>query len=263
MSARSSTKEVKSDLPARVTLFGVPIDNLSMAETLDKIEQMIREGGPTHQHVVVNVDKIVKLQLDRELHEAILECDIISADGQPVVWASRLLQRPIKERVAGIDLFCELLRRCTRNGFRPFLLGARQEVVARLPAILSERYPGLRLAGWRNGYWSPEEEAEVAKTIREARPDILFVAMSSPKKELFIRKWKQQLGVPFVMGVGGAFDVLAGVVKRAPRWMQRCGLEWLYRLAQEPRRLWRRYLVEDLAFFRLVACEWWAMRKKR
>lgn len=254
---------MKSDAPARVTLFGVPIDNLTMAETADKIEQMIRKGGGIHQHVVVNVDKIVKLQSDRELREAILECDIISADGQPVIWASRLLQHPIKERVAGIDLFCELLDRCGKIGFRPFLLGAREEVIARLPAILGERYPGLVLAGLRNGYWEAEEEAEVVKIIREAHPDILFVAMSSPKKELFIRKWKQQLGVPFVMGVGGSFDVLAGVVKRAPEWMQRSGLEWLYRLIQEPRRLWRRYLVEDLAFFRLVACEWWALRKKR
>jgi N-acetylglucosaminyldiphosphoundecaprenol N-acetyl-beta-D-mannosaminyltransferase len=115
----------------------------------------------------------------------------------------------------------------------------------------------------RSGYWSEDEEPEVVAAIKAARPDVLFVAMSSPKKEIFLRKWKDELRVPFVMGVGGTFDVVAGLVKRAPVWMQRCGLEWFYRLGQEPRRLWRRYLVKDVAFFRLFFREWWALHRRK
>ncbi|MCG3147376.1 MAG: UDP-N-acetyl-D-mannosaminuronic acid transferase [Verrucomicrobiae bacterium] len=240
-------------MPAeKVVLFDVPIDNLTMGETVARIEEMIHSGKP-HQHVVVNVDKIVKLQRDQVLREAILGCDLINADGQPIVWASRILQNPLKERVTGIDLFSNLTRICHQKGYRIFLLGARQEVVAKVAAMVNP-------AGWRNGYWQPDEEAAVVAAIKAAKPDVLFVAMSSPKKELFLRKWKAELQIPFVMGVGGTFDVVAGVVKRAPRWMQQCGLEWLYRLGQEPGRMWRRYLVEDMAFFGLLAREWWRRR---
>jgi N-acetylglucosaminyldiphosphoundecaprenol N-acetyl-beta-D-mannosaminyltransferase len=136
-------------------------------------------------------------------------------------------------------------------------LGAREEVVAQV----ASRYAGkVNLAGWRNGYWSAAEECHVVAGVRDARPDVLFVAMSSPKKEIFLRKWKAELQIPFVMGVGGTFDVVAGVVKRAPVWMQRTGLEWFYRLYQEPRRMWRRYLVEDMAFVGLVWREWLRQR---
>lgn len=240
----------------RVELFGVPIDNLTLAETLARIEQLVRAGG-THQHVVVNVDKIVKLQSDPQLREAILGCDLINADGQPVVWASRVLGLPLKERVTGIDLFEGLVQRCAEHGWRPYFLGAREEVVEKLVAMLQSTYPRLVVAGWRNGYWADAEEGAVAAAVKAAAPQVLFVAMSSPRKELFLSRWRTELQVPFVMGVGGSFDVLAGVTKRAPQWMQRCGLEWLYRLVQEPRRLWHRYLVEDLPFIRLLVREWW------
>jgi N-acetylglucosaminyldiphosphoundecaprenol N-acetyl-beta-D-mannosaminyltransferase len=239
----------------KIILFGVPIDNLTLAETVDRIEEIIRSGG-THQHVVVNVDKIVKLQRDPQLREAIRDCDLINADGQPVVWAARLLGKPLKERVTGIDLFGALVERSAQCGFRPFLLGARQEVVQKMADVLKAQHPRLQLAGWRNGYWTAEEEASVVAEVKRARPDVLFVAMSSPKKEIFLRKWKAELQVPFVMGVGGTFDVVTGLVRRAPGWMQRCGLEWLYRLIQEPGRMWRRYLVEDMAFFGMLWREW-------
>ena len=232
----------------KVVLFGVPIDNLTMAETLDRIDEMIRSGKP-HQHVVVNVDKIVKLQKDPVLREAVMGCDLINVDGQPVVWASMFLKTPLKERVTGVDLFSHLVEMGREKGYRVYLLGARQDVVAKVAKM-------VKPVGWRNGYWEPSEEPAVVAAIREAKPDVLFVAMSSPKKELFLSKWKAELQIPFVMGVGGTFDVVAGVVGRAPRWMQRCGLEWLYRLLQEPGRMWRRYLVEDLAFFGLVWREW-------
>ena len=247
---------MKAPSHERVELFGVPVDNLTMAETLDRIGEMIRAGG-THQHVVVNVDKIVKLQSDPQLRQAILGCDLINADGQPVVWASRILGCPLKERVTGIDLFAGLVQRCAERGWRPYFLGAQQEVVAKLVELFKAKYPQLDVAGWRNGYWTDAEEPAVVAGVKEARPQILFVAMSSPRKEMFLSRWRNELQIPFVMGVGGSFDVLAGVTKRAPGWMQRGGLEWLFRLAQEPKRLWRRYLIEDMRFLGLLAREWW------
>jgi len=245
-----------------VTLFDVPVANLTLDETVARIVELIR-AGPTHQHAVVNVDKLVKFQRDPELRAALLDCDLITADGQAVVWASRLVGKPLKQRVTGIDLFGRLIERCAIEGLRPYLLGARQEVVERVVEILRSRHPTLRVAGSRNGYWTPAEEPAVVAGIRSAKPDVLFVAMGSPQKELFIRRWKQELQVPFVMGVGGTFDVVAGRVRRAPAWMQRAGLEWFYRFCQEPRRLWRRYFVEDLAFLPLLWREFRRSRSRR
>lgn len=239
----------------KVTLFGITVNNLTMKQTVDRIEAMIGDGG-IHQHVVMNVDKIVKMESNPSLRAAVLDCDLINADGQPIIWVSRLLQSPLKERVTGIDLFDVLIARCAERGLRPYLVGARREVVAKTVDVLKRKYPKLQFAGWRDGYWSAEEEAGVVQEIRKARPDVLCIAVGSPKQELFLCKWKKEMQVPFVMGVGGSFDVTAGVLKRAPRWMQDSGLEWLFRLAQEPRRLWRRYLIEDMAFFRLVWREW-------
>jgi len=243
----------------KVTLFGIPIDNLNMAEVLDRIESMIGDGE-IHQHVVVNVDKIVKMESNPDLRQTVLDCDLITVDGQPVIWVSRLLKCPIKERVTGVDLFDALMARCAERGLRPYLLGARQEIVAKTVDVLKTKYPKLQLAGWRNGYWAADEEASIVREIMRAKPAVLCMAVGSPKQELFLGKWKQEMHVPFVMGVGGSFDVTAGVLRRAPRWMQRLGVEWLFRLAQEPRRLWRRYLNEDMAFFRLVWREWRAKR---
>ena len=243
----------------KVMLFGVPVSNLTMRETVDCIEAMVGDGK-VHQHVVINVDKIVKMESNQALRAAVLDCDLITVDGQPVIWASRILQSPIGERVTGIDLFDVLIARCAERGFRPYLLGARQDVVAKTVDVLKAKYPKLQLAGWRNGYWSASEEHVVVQDIKNVRPDVLCMAVGSPKQELFLGKWKKEMQVPFVMGVGGSFDVTAGVLKRAPKWMQDSGLEWLFRLAQEPRRLWRRYLKEDMAFFRLVWREW---RKRR
>jgi len=250
---------VKVASSEKVTLFGIPIDNLNMAEVLDRIEAMIRDGG-IHQHVVVNVDKIVKMESNPSLRQTVLDCDLITVDGQPVIWVSRLLQCPIKERVTGVDLFGALMARCAERGLRPYLLGARQEIAAKTVEVLKAKHPKLQLAGWRNGYWTVEEEDKIVHEIVQAKPDMLCIAVGSPKQELFLGKWKQEMGVPFVMGVGGSFDVTAGVLRRAPRWIQRLGLEWLFRLAQEPRRLWRRYLNEDMAFFRLAWREWRAKR---
>lgn len=238
----------------RIELMGCVVDNLTMTETLDRVRSFIDSGRP-HQHVVVNVDKLVKAQSDPELREIINNCALINADGMPVVWASRLLGRPLKERVAGVDLFEALMRRASQTGWRVFLLGAREAVVSKVRSTYEARYPGLVIAGHRDGYWKPEEEAEVVQQIAQARVDILFVAISSPKKEQFLGRHQAEMRVPFAMGVGGTFDVAAGLVKRAPLWMQRSGLEWFYRFLQEPRRMFRRYFVEDMAFIGLFLRE--------
>ncbi len=246
----------------RITLMGCSIDNLSMEETLQTIEGFIHTGQP-HQHVVVNVDKLVKASRDPELRQIINDCALVNVDGMPVVWASRLLGKPLKERVAGVDLFEALMRRAGEKGWRVFLLGAKEEVVSKVASTYQHKYPKLVLAGYRNGYWKGEaEEAQVAAQIREARPDLLFVAISSPKKEQFLGRYQAEMRIPFAMGVGGTFDVAIGHVKRAPVWMQKSGLEWFYRFLQEPRRMFRRYFIEDMAFVRLFIKEAMSGRRK-
>jgi N-acetylglucosaminyldiphosphoundecaprenol N-acetyl-beta-D-mannosaminyltransferase len=239
----------------RITLMGCQIDNLSMEETLCTIEGLIQSGQP-HQHVVVNVDKLVKASRDPELRRIINECALVNVDGMPVVWASRLLGRPLKERVAGVDLFEALMRRAGDKGWRVFLLGAREDVVSAVAETYRRKYPQLQLAGWRNGYWQGEaEEAAVVDLIRASRADLLFVAISSPKKEQFLGRYQGAMRIPFAMGVGGTFDVAIGRVRRAPLWMQHAGLEWFYRFLQEPRRMFRRYFIEDMAFIWLLIKE--------
>jgi N-acetylglucosaminyldiphosphoundecaprenol N-acetyl-beta-D-mannosaminyltransferase len=239
----------------RIELMGCQVDNLSMEETLNTVEGFIASGQP-HQHVVVNVDKLVKARDDAELRNIINNCALINADGMPVVWASRLLGKPLKERVAGVDLFEALMQRSAEKGWRVYLLGAREEIVSRVKQIYEIRFPNLQFAGYRNGYWKPEEESAVVDQITLARADILFVAISSPKKEQFLGAYQARMRIPFAMGVGGTFDVAAGKVKRAPRWMQRSGLEWFYRFLQEPRRMFRRYFIDDMAFVGMLAKEW-------
>lgn len=231
----------------RITMMGCQVDNLTMEETLQTIDGFIQSGKP-HQHVVVNVDKLVKAAHDAELRRIINECALINVDGMPVVWASRLLGKPLKERVAGVDLFEALMQRSSRTGWRVFLLGAREEVVSEVKRQYEIKYPGLTVCGYRNGYWKPEEEAGVVEQIRAAQADLLFVAISSPKKEHFLGQYQEHMKIPFAMGVGGTFDVAVGRVKRAPVWMQKSGLEWFYRFLQEPRRMFRRYFIEDMAF---------------
>jgi N-acetylglucosaminyldiphosphoundecaprenol N-acetyl-beta-D-mannosaminyltransferase len=235
-----------------VRLFGLRIDNLTMGETIVRINQMIEQGG-VHQHVVVNVDKVVKASRDPQIADIVNECDLVNVDGQPVVWASRLLGQPLKERVTGIDLMVRLVEESARTGHRLYFLGAKKEILEE--TVRWARAQGAHIAGYRDGYFKADEENAVADEVAASKADILFMAVPSPKKEIFLNKHKERMGAAFVMGVGGSFDVVAGKVERAPVWMQRSGLEWFYRLYQEPRRMWRRYLVEDAAFVPLVLRE--------
>lgn len=238
----------------RIEMMGCQIDNLTMEETLQTVEGFIQTGQP-HQHVVVNVDKLVKADRDPELRRIINECALVNVDGMPVVWASRLLGKPLKARVAGVDLFEALMQRSAARDWRVFLLGAREEVVSQVKQVYEAKYPGFKVAGYRNGYWKQEEEAGVVAQISAAKADLLFVAISSPMKENFLARYQADMKIPFAMGVGGTFDVAVGRVKRAPVWMQNSGLEWFYRFLQEPRRMFKRYFVDDMAFFGLLLKE--------
>ena len=241
-------------MPVKVDIMGCLVDNLTMEETLSRVEEFIRDGKP-HQHVVVNVDKIVKCNRDRDLRAIVNGCDLVNADGMPVVWASRLLGKPLKQRIAGIDLFLRLVDRSEKKGWRPFFLGARENVVSEVIRFFRKKYPLLKIVGYRNGYWNSEEESGIVHEIRSAKPDILFVAISSPKKEKFLERYLRDINVPFAMGVGGAFDVVAGLTKRAPLGMQKAGLEWFYRFLKEPKRMFRSYFIDDTYFFWLLAKE--------
>ncbi|MFM0294058.1 WecB/TagA/CpsF family glycosyltransferase [Paraburkholderia sp. RL17-383-BIF-A] len=230
----------------RIELFGCPMDLATMQETVQIIGDRI-EARQFTQHVVVNVAKLVNMQTDSVLHSSVRACDIINIDGMGVVWGARLLGYPVPERVAGVDLFDRLLQMAATRGLPVFLLGATDEVVGRTAATVAMRHPGLQIAGYHHGYFWDDEEGVVEK-IRHSGAKLLFVAITSPKKESFIHRWHDRLGVDFVMGVGGTFDVVAGKVRRAPQWMQRNGLEWAYRVAQEPGRMWRRYFITNNRF---------------
>lgn len=226
-----------------------------MQETLGKIDNSIASNQQLH-HVVVNAGKIVAMQSDLQLRHSVNESDIINADGQAVVWASRFLGKPLKERVAGIDLMVNLVELAYKNNYKIFFFGAKEEVVKTVVEKYSSQYSSDIIAGYRNGYFDKNEEMNIAKQISESGANILFVAISSPTKENFLYENKELLNkVNFFMGVGGSFDVVAGVVKRAPVWMQKAGLEWFYRFAQEPRRMWKRYLVGNTQFILLVLRE--------
>jgi len=240
--------------PDTATVFGVPLHPLTMAETVDRVEALITAGGP-HQHVVLNAAKIVQLADDPDLRRIVADCSLVNADGQSIVWAARLLGVRVPERVTGIDLMDELLARAAARGWSVYFLGAKDEVVQRLVEVERFRHPGLKVAGWRNGYWKADEEADVVAAVAQTRPTLLFVAMPTPRKEYFLARHLDALGATFAMGVGGSFDVFAGETKRAPRWMQRSGLEWAYRLRQEPRRMFRRYLVGNSRFLLLTLAE--------
>jgi len=236
----------------RIHLLNTFVDNLSMQETLQRIEESIVHNKPMH-HTVVNAGKIVAMQTDEELRKSVNEADVINADGQAVIWASKLLNKPLKERVAGIDLFVNLVQLAHQKDFSIYLLGAKQEVVEAVVGKFEKQYDPKIISGFRNGYFSASEEKQIVDKIVHSKANMLFVAMSSPKKEIFLHKHRKALSsVPFIMGVGGSFDVLAGKTKRAPLWMQNSGLEWFYRFLQEPKRMWKRYLVGNSKFLYLV-----------
>ena len=243
----------------RHTFLGAPVHDLSMQETLDLAIEAMRSRQPM-LHVVINVAKLVNMGKNAELRADVASADIVNFDGMGVLWGARLLGVSAQERVSGIDLMTNLLARCEREGFRPYLFGAEQHVLEAMVAEIHRRHARLDIAGMRNGFFKPEEEAEIVAAINTSRADCLFVALPTPHKERFLKRYREELTPGFIMGVGGSFDVYGKKVRRAPKLMQELGLEWSFRIMQEPRRLWRRYYETNTAYAILL---WHAYLKRR
>lgn len=238
-----------------ISVLGVPVHSCTLPQVLDAVDKAIAARQNLHIGVV-NAAKIVNMSRDPELRDSVLASDLILADGVAVVWASKVLGNSLPERVTGIDLMYGIFSRGNIKGYRVFCLGATEEVSARVAAVLAQDFPNVVLAGRRNGYFGVEAEEEVARQIAVAKPDVLLVAMTSPKKERFMAKWNSTMNVSVVHGVGGSFDVMAGKVERAPQMWQKLGLEWLYRVKQEPGRLWKRYLITNTLFCWMTFKAW-------
>ncbi|GAO30608.1 WecB/TagA/CpsF family glycosyltransferase [Geofilum rubicundum] len=235
-------------------IFNTRINALTMDETVSLILERIKEGRFTQQ-ISLNAAKVVAIQDDIYLRESVLDADIINADGMSVVWASKFLGKPLPERVPGIDLMLRLLSIAKENQLKCYFLGAESNILAKLVSIVGQRYGKEVIGGYHHGYFDEERDLEITDEIVNSGADLLFVGISSPRKEYLVNKIKNKIQLPFVMGVGGSFDVLAGKTRRAPIWMQKSGLEWFYRFIQEPNRMWKRYLIGNSKFIILVLKE--------
>ena len=249
-------------LSSHKMIFDVPIDLLSVRETLERIDHAI-ESKERLQHGLVNVAKVIKMRRDPNIYRYVAESDMINIDGAGVVLGARLLGYEVPERVAGIDLMDSVLALCETKGYKPYFIGAKEEVIQAAVRNIAAKYPELKIAGWRNGYFSEAEEPAIVADIATSGADCLFIGMTTPKKERMLHQYRDQFDVPFQMGVGGSFDVIAGITKRAPEVWQKLGCEWLYRVVQEPRRMAGRYLSTNLAFAGLLAQELMAGRTAR
>jgi N-acetylglucosaminyldiphosphoundecaprenol N-acetyl-beta-D-mannosaminyltransferase len=249
-------------------VLGVPIDDLNMTEALDRIEAFILEGrstGKTHQVATVNADFVVKALGDPELRLLLQEVDMATADGMPLVWGARLLGVPLEGRVTGADLVPALAARAADKGYSLYFFGAAPGIAARAAEVLKAQHPNLIVAGVHAPPQSSVLDADPAmvELIRVAQPDVLLVALGNPKQEKWIGMYARELGVPVCIGVGGTLDFIAGKTRRAPAWMQRAGLEWAFRLLQEPRRLWKRYVTDLAGFGYFFLRQWWAIRRQQ
>ena len=243
---------------ASVTVAGVRFDNVTMEEAVNHIVRLVQKADQPQHICTGNLDHLAMLQKDREFRSIYDSAALSLADGMPIVWLSRLAARrgsieaPLKERVAGSDLFWELGRASAHTGLRIFLLGGMPGAAEQAAAVLKERHPGAVICGIYcppfETFNTPEEQARIEQTVRDACPDLLLVGLGAPKQEKWIAAHKDAVGVPVCIGVGGSFEMAAGMVRRAPEWAQRIGMEWVCRLAQDPRRLASRYLGRDLPF---------------
>jgi N-acetylglucosaminyldiphosphoundecaprenol N-acetyl-beta-D-mannosaminyltransferase len=242
-----------TDIP-QVHAFETRFDAISQAETVRRVFMWRTDSmRVTRTIVTVNVAILMMMRSDRKLAQAVDAADLVVIDGTPLVWACRWLGVAVPERVPGVDLMDNLLAEGSRRSLRVFLLGTTQERLDRLVQVIGAKYPGVTIAGARNGYFKREDDADVASQIRESRADLLLLGMPAPFKEIWCEQHREALCTPAVLGVGGSFDVLAGFVTRAPKPLQNAGLEWAWRLSQEPGKLWKRYLVTNSMFIGLLA----------
>lgn len=229
----------------------VHVHDVTLDQTLEQIDAFVQDGQ-CHQIVTVNLDFVRIARSDAPFRAAVQGADLAVADGVPVVWMSRLLRTPVPERVTGVDIVERGAALAAAKGYRIFLLGAEPGVADLAAAELCRRNPGLVVAGTYAppmGEFSAEEATRIATAITSAKPDLLFVAFGAPKQDVWIHQHLHDLGVPVCVGIGGVFNFLAGRTPRAPRAVQRVGLEWAYRLIHDPRRLFRRYILHDLPLF--------------
>ncbi len=240
---------------SRVKFMNTEIDNLTMKEALKEIDELIKKDKNAYV-VTPNVDHIIQLERGGELVEVYKNADLILCDGKPLIWISKWYGTPIKEKISGSDLFPCLCAMAAKRGYKMFFLGAAEGVAARAAENLEEKFPGLQVVGtYSPPYGFEKDETEmvkIKKMIKDVQPHILIVGLGCPKQELFILHHKEELGVPISLGLGASLDFEAGEVKRAPKWMADHGLEWVYRILQDPKRLAKRYLVDDRKIFRLA-----------
>jgi N-acetylglucosaminyldiphosphoundecaprenol N-acetyl-beta-D-mannosaminyltransferase len=237
----------------RIDLLGCSFDSITENETLELIFQWKDEQQRKSHHIItVNVAILMMAREDAKLANAIEKADLVVVDGKPLVWTSKWLKAPVPEKVSGVDLMRSLLEAGNDRGLSIFLLGTTQERLDVLERVIRAKYPNVRIVGLRNGYFKEPDYPAVTKQIRDAKADLLLVGMPAPFKEIWCEEQRDALATPAILGVGGAFDVMAGFVPRAPRLLQEAGLEWAWRLAMEPKKLWKRYLVTNSAFLALL-----------
>lgn len=240
---------------SRMKFLNTQVDNLTMDEAIDRIDKLIINKKPSYV-VTPNVDHIVKLENDIEFQQVYKDADLILTDGMPLIWISKLKKMPIKEKVSGSDLFPQVCSLASKKGYKVFLLGAAEGIADKAAKNLMEKYNGLEVVGTYSpsyGFEKNEDEIEnIINIINTTKPDILAVGLGAPKQEKFLYKYKDKLNVPVSLAIGASIDFEAGNIDRAPIWMQNTGLEWFYRLMKEPKRMFKRYLIDDMKIFKLV-----------
>ncbi|EHK2442084.1 WecB/TagA/CpsF family glycosyltransferase [Clostridium perfringens] len=244
---------------SRMNFLNIEVDNLTMNEAIDRAEELIIKKKPSYV-VTPNVDHIVKLENDKEFQEVYKNADLILTDGMPLIWISKIKGNPIKEKISGSDFFPKLCERASKKGYTLFLLGAAEGVAAKAAENLQTKYKGLNIVGTYSpsyGFEKKDDEIkEIIKMISEVKPDILAVGLGAPKQEKFLYNYKDKLNVPLSLAIGASIDFEAGNINRAPKWMQNCGLEWFYRLCKEPKRMTRRYLIDDTKIIYIALKNW-------
>ncbi|EOU1110678.1 WecB/TagA/CpsF family glycosyltransferase [Clostridium perfringens] len=240
---------------SRMNFLNTEIDNLTMNEALDRAEELIIKKKPSYV-VTPNVDHIVKLEDDKEFQDVYKNADLILTDGMPLIWISKIKGNQIKEKISGSDFFPKLCERASEKGYSLFLLGAAEGVAAKAAKNLKEKYNGLNIVGTYSpsyGFEKKDDEIKmIIEMVNKAKPDILAVGLGAPKQEKFLHKYRNDLNVPISLAIGASIDFEAGNINRAPKWMQNCGLEWFYRLCKEPKRMFKRYIIDDFKIIKIV-----------
>ena len=238
----------------RIKFLNIEVDNITMSQALEKIDELVINKKPSYV-VTPNVDHIVKLENDNEFRKVYEEADLILTDGQPLIWISKLIKNPIIEKVSGSDLFPKVCELASKKGYKVFLLGAAEGVAKTAADKLITKYQGLDIVGTYSPPFGFEKDKteinKIIKMINEVKPDILAVGLGAPKQEKFIWKFKDKLNVPVSLAIGASIDFEAGNVKRCPKWMSKKGLEWFYRFLKEPKRMFKRYMIDDIAIIKI------------